>query len=408
MRVLFLHQNFPGQFRHLAPALAAAGHEVVALRLEKGDAFTWQGVRVLRYEVKADTRSVPPLVGDFAAKVVRAEAVWQVLRGLKAEGFTPDAVVAHPGWGESLFVKDVWPGAPLGIYCEFYYNRSDLGFDPEFLKDETEDAPRQRLKNINNALHFDVADAGISPTRWQAATFPEPFRSDRISVIHDGIDTQLVRPDPAAFIRINADLVMRPGDEVVTFVNRNLEPYRGFHVFMRALPDLLARRPKARVVIVGGDGASYGPPPAKGTWRQIYTDEVRDRAPADAWRRVHFVGRIPYDTYLAMMRVSAVHVYHTYPFVLSWSLMEAMATECAIVASDTGPVTEMIEDNVTGRLVPFFDRKALVDRICGLLDAPADRRRLGAAARQRIVGGYDLSTITLPAQQDWVARLARG
>ncbi len=406
MRLLFIHQNFPGQFRHLAPALVAAGHEVVALRLEKGEALTWQGVRVVRYGLdNVGTEGMPHLVGDFAAKVLRGEAAWRAMLRLKEDGFTPDAVVAHPGWGESLFVKDVWPDAPLGLYCEFYYSRVDLDFDPEMARDETQDAPRQRLKNVNNLLHFDFADAGISPTAWQASTFPEPFR-DRISVIHDGIDTDLVAPKAEAFIRINNDLTLRPGDELITFVNRNLEPYRGFHIFMRALPELLKRRPGARVVMVGGDGSSYGAAPPDGTWRQRYTGEVRGQIADADWERVHFVGRIPYNTYLAMMQVSAVHVYLTYPFVLSWSLMEAMSAGCAIVASDTPPVAEMIEDGETGVLFPFFEGGAMVEAVCRLLDDPAERARLGRVARERIVGRYDLKRHALPAQQDWVARLA--
>ena len=170
----------------------------------------------------------------------------------------------------------MWPNAKLGIYCEFFYQRAgaDVGFDPEFPVQDAGEACRLRLKNLNNLLHFDSADAGISPTHWQASTFPEPFRS-RITVVHDGIDTVAVAPDPNVSLTLNGNLKLTRADEVITFVNRNLEPYRGYHIFMRALPELLRRRPNARVLIVGGDDVSYGARPPEGRkWKNIFLDEV--------------------------------------------------------------------------------------------------------------------------------------
>jgi len=418
MNLLFLHQNFPGQFKHLAPALAAQGHRVVALTLQKGPQTTWQGVRVISYAVaRGTTPGVHPWVADFETKVIRGEAAFRAMLALKAQGFTPDAVIAHPGWGESLFVKEVWPHTKLGIYCEFFYhpNGADVGFDPEFpAADPDGDACRLRIKNVNNLLHFEIADARLSPTHWQASTFPLPFR-ERITVVHDGIDTDAIAPNPNVALTLTTHesekVTLTRTHEVVTFVNRNLEPYRGYHIFMRALPKLLRRRPQARVLIVGGSDVSYGARPdheryGGRSWKQIFIDEVRPQIPNADWRRVHFLGHIPYQHFVALLQLSTVHVYLTYPFVLSWSLLEAMSAGCTIVASDTPPLYEAIRHNETGRLVGFFDMAGLANEICALLDDAAERARLGGNARTFAKANYDLKRICLPRQLVWVEGLA--
>jgi glycosyltransferase involved in cell wall biosynthesis len=419
MELLFLHQNFPGQFKHLAPALAAQGHEVVALTLQKVPATTWHGVRVIPYAVARGTSpTVHPWVADFETKVIRAEAAFRAMLALKAQGFAPDAVIAHPGWGESLFVKEVWPATKLGIYAEFFYHPhgADVGFDPEFPSTDPQgEACRLRLKNLNHLLHFDVADAAISPTHWQASTFPEPFRA-KITVVHDGIDTDAIAPNPSVSLTLTTQagqqVTLTRHSEVITFVNRNLEPYRGYHVFMRALPEILERRPNARVLIVGGNEVSYGARPdpqryGNRPWRQIFIDEVRPRIPDADWARVHFLGNVPYQHFIPLLQLSTVHVYLTYPFVLSWSLLEAMSAGCAMVASDTQPLHEAIRHDETGRLVQFFDIAGLANEICALLDDPAARQRLGANARAFAQAHYDLQRVCLPRQLEWVTTLAR-
>ncbi len=416
MKILFIHQEFPGQFKHLAPALVREGHEVTAFRVGNQAPFDWQGVWVVSYQpAQGSTPGVHPWVRDFESKTIRAEACFRAALQLKAQGYTPDVVIAHPGWGESLFIKDVWPTTRMGIYCEFFYQPVglDVGFDLEFSHVDLADVCRLRLKNLNNFLHFDVADAGVSPTRFQADTFMHSFR-DRISVIHDGIDTQTIRPNDSVSISIstvsgqNVDLTR--SDEVVTFVNRNLEPHRGYHVFMRALPKLLKARPKARVLLVGGTSVSYGAKPDENkygnrSWHQIFVDEVRPQIPDADWARVHFLGNIPYPQFLALLQLSRVHVYLTYPFVLSWSLLEAMSSGCAIVASDTAPVREVITDDVTGRLVDFFDANRLAIEISGLLEDTHRAIRYGKTARAHAVANYDLQTVCLPAQMAWVEKL---
>ncbi|MYM35555.1 glycosyltransferase [Duganella sp. FT94W] len=412
MRILFVHQNFPGQFKHLAPALSAdPANEVVALTMQQNVPSAWQGVRLVSYRPgRTSSREIHPWLTDFETKTIRGDAAFRAALAMREAGFLPDVIIAHPGWGESLFLKEVWPAAKLGIYSEFHYQPKglDVGFDPEFPAEDVDDACRLRLKNINNLLHFEVADAGLSPTYWQASTFPQPFQS-KISVVHEGIDTAALKANPDVAMTLNGSIALTRANEVITFVNRNLEPYRGYHVFMRALPELLRRRPSARVLLCGGDDVSYGArPPAGKKWKDIFFDEVKDRiAPAD-WRRVHFLGHLPYEHFIPLLQLSTVHVYLTYPFVLSWSLLEAMSVGCAIVASDTQPLREAIRHGDTGRLVGFFDHGMLVEEVCGLLDQPDERVRLGANARAFALEHYDLHTVCLPAQLAWVARLAAG
>lgn len=410
MKLLLIHQNFPGQFKHLAPALAQRGDQVVVLTPRVSEPTTWKGVTILPYQVKgASTPNIHPWLIDFETKILRATACFDAAQVLKEKGFAPDVILAHHGWGESLFLKDLWPDARLGLYCELYHSSDPdvIAFDPEFpTPSPGRNALRLRLKNLNNRLHEEVMDAGISPTRFQADTYPAHHR-ERITICHDGVDTVHVTPDATAQLALPNGGTLSQDDEVVTFINRNLEPYRGYHIFMRALPDLLRRRPMAQVVLLGGEDTSYGAKPPQGkTWKQIFIDEVRPQISDEDWTRVHFLGRVPYETFLSVIQVSRVHVYLTYPFVLSWSLLEAMSTECAIVASDTAPVREAIKDGQTGVLVDFFDRAKLVDETCALLESPERRATLGKAARRFAQETYDLETLCLPRQLQWVDDLA--
>lgn len=407
MKILFIHQNFPGQFKHLAPALSACGHTIVAMTMRNTSMKEWRGVKLVRYAAgRGSSSEIHPWVADFETKVIRGEACFRSALQMKAEGFSPDLIIAHPAWGESMFIKEVWPKAKLGIYCEFFYRShgADMGFDPEFSVPDPDATCRLQLKNLNNMLHFEAADAGISPTQWQADTFPEPFRS-RITVIHDGIDTSVLIPNPSIHLTLNDNLKLTRADEVITFVSRNLEPYRGFHIFMRALPEILMRCPNAKVLIVGGDGVSYGKRPENGqTWKEIFLSEVRSDIPESEWERVHFLGTIPYQRFLSVLQLSRVHIYLTYPFVLSWSLLEAMSVGCAIVASGTKPLHESIKHGEHGRLVNFFDVKGLAEEVCSLLGAPEERERLGRNARQYAQKRYDLS-VCLPRQLAWIEGL---
>lgn len=400
MRILFVHQNFPGQFVHLAPALAARGHDVVALGVTPR-VRAMPGVRYVAHRPEAPSKAASqadPFAPDWAAKRARADSAVNAMKALAAQGFAPDVVFGHPGWGELLHARDVFPNSRHLVFAEYYYGAEggDSFFDPEFQSgaDRLDALKRLRLKNTHLLHALAACDVAVAPTQFQKSRHPQAFL-DRIRVIHDGIDTDRFRPNPAARVKLSqAQVELGPGDEVVTFVARQLEPYRGYHTFMRSLAHLQRLRPRARVVIVGGDGTAYGAnPPAGKTWKQIFFDEVRGSLDMS---RIHFVGPVPHQVLQQLLQVSAVHTYLTYPFVLSWSMLEAMSQGCLLVASDTAPVREVIEHGHNGLLVDFFDHQALADAIAQALETRAAHGPMRSAARQTVVERYDLQRICLP------------
>jgi glycosyltransferase involved in cell wall biosynthesis len=414
IRILFVHQNFPAQFKYLAPALVAQGHQVVALRADSNTGFIIPPeIDVHKYQRITPVAAYEnPWFKELNAKLHRAEDCFHVALKLKQQGFEPDVIVAHPGWGESLFLKQLWPDARLGLYLEFFYHAegADFGFDPEFPKTHLDQAKASlRLKNLCFLAHLDEASSYLTPTQWQASQFPEAFRS-HLHVIHDGIPTEVLCPRPDATLTLKTQsgqhVTLTREDEIITFVNRNLEPARGYHTFMRALPELLQQAPKARVLIIGGSGVSYSHSPPQGTtWRAYFRDEIAPQMSPEAWERVHFLGQIPYAQFVNVLQLSRVHVYLTYPFVLSWSLLEAMSLSCAIVGSATPPVQEVIHHERTGLLTDFFDSKALNQSIQRLLEDAPLRHTLGLQARAYVKAHFDLQTVCLPRQCEWVLSL---
>ncbi len=400
MKILFVHQNFPGQFPHLAPALAARGHQVLALTDARNERPS--PVRVVKYASPAPVPGGHPLGRAYSDMAQRG---WQAARAARAlrdrHGYSPDVILGHSGWGETLFLREIWPDAKLLVYAELMYRTrgQDVGFDPEIAPD----SDQARIRTVARSAHLIQglvqADAGLTPTRYQADSFPPELRA-KLTVIHDGIDTARVRPDPAATLTLPDGQLLRAGDEVLSYVSRSLEPYRGFHMLMRALPRVLAERPRAQAVLIGAEGTSYGGKPRDATsWKRKLLAELGDRLPAD---RVHFLGRVPYADYLSLLQLARVHCYLTYPFVLSWSLTEAMAAGAQIVASDTEPVRELIRGGDQGRLVPFHDREAREAALIRALSGDPEAARLGTAARQAILDGYDLHRHSLPRQIAWV------
>lgn len=400
MKFLFVHQNFPGQFRHMAHALADdPRHQVFCLGQDnqvRSNGFAHPRARLLTYPK-------PPSYGRQTHHYLR-EHEWHVRRGQavvraltqareQLQG-PPDVVVAHPGWGEALFLRDLFPRARHIHYFEYFYRAQggDLGFDPEFPA-TMDDQLRVRIKNNTQLQALVACDTGLSPTRWQRGLFPAEFQS-KLHGLHDGIDTTRVGPDPGASLTLADGTRLAAGDKVVSYVARNLEPYRGFHVFMRSLARLQQLQPHAHVLVVGGDEVSYGRPPPRGhTYRSLYTAEMQDSVD---WRRVHFLAKLPYEHYLRVLQVSAAHVYLTYPFVLSWSLLEAMAAQCLVIASRTAPVEEVIDHGENGLLVDFFDHRALADTVSQALNAQAELHPLRQNARARVVDRFDLRRVCLP------------
>lgn len=406
MKLLFVHQNFPGQFLHLAPEMQRLGHDVRALTDATNSRTA--DVPILRYTHKAlDLDPKATRLGrTFTQMADRGVSVARQARRMRAEGYIPDVIYGHSGWGETLFLKEVWPEARLLVFAEFYYRGigRDVGFDPEFQVQGFDQVMIAQSRAAYLAQALIHADAGVSPTEWQAGTHPPALR-ERLEVIFDGVDCDRLTPNPQARFALPDGRVLTPGDEVLTFVNRNLEPYRGYHILVRALPDVLVARPEAQVVIVGETGVSYGSAPKDGgTWKDLILAEVRDRLDLS---RVHFVGKQPYDRLVDLMHVSRVHAYLTYPFVLSWSMVEAMAAGTLVVGSNTAPVAEVIEDGVTGRLVDFFDVKGWSSALTDALARPEAYDGMRQAARQMVRDRYDLRSVCLPKQVELLTRLSR-
>lgn len=398
MRVCFIHQNLPGQYRHLMTALLQRGDEVIGIGEQAAVArLQWRHpkLHLLGYRMpdEAGRAATPQHLKELDTQIVRGQSVVKALRLLREKQLVPDLIVVHPGWGEAMFVRSEFPAVPVLGYCEFFYRAhgSDLGFDPEYASGPA-GLQRLQIRKLQHLLALDDIDAGVCPTQWQRAQFPAEYQS-KLAVVHEGIDTDALRPRADASVTLG-DWTLHAGDPVVTYVARNLEPYRGFHTFMRCLPHLQRLALDARVVVVGGDEVSYGQrlPPGD-SYRQRLLAELGDRIDTS---RILFTGKLPFATYAGVLQVSAVHAYLTYPFVLSWSMLEAMASGCAIVASRTAPVEEVIVDGVNGWLTDFFDAPALAEKLAAVLAGRPDTASVRAAARQTAVERYDLKRVSLP------------
>jgi glycosyltransferase involved in cell wall biosynthesis len=399
-KILFVHNNFPAQFLHISQALAKRpGFELAAIGTATARRVV--GSKLIKYSLTdPNVAATHPFARRFDLECRRAEEVLYGASSLSSSGFVPDIIMAHPGWGETLPLRAIFPSARLVTYCEFFYRieGQDNGFDPEFPQSGIDGEVALQLKNATTLLALVDCDGGISPTRWQRSTFPKEFQS-KIKVIHEGVDVDKAKPSPQAKLRLSSGQLFTKADEVVTFVARNLEPVRGFHIFMRALPRILAARPRAQILIVGGEGNPYGAAPPKGeSWKTLLLGEIGDRVDQ---KRIHFAGHLAHPDYVRALQISSAHVYFTYPFVLSWSLLEAMSTGCLVIASATPPVEEVINSE-NGILVPFFDVDQLADRVIEALAHPRRFKSLRACARATVVKNFDVRRVCLPQLLDFL------
>ena len=405
MRILFAHKNFPAQFGAFGEWLAGQGWEVAFLTQRAGAAHPDMRVVIAGADHRAPAEATHRYLRSFEASVITGQAFARAAAGLREAGFVPDIVMAHAGWGAGTFLKDVWPGACAVPYFEWYYtwpfpDRTPWDAPPD---DPLDARARNRVRNAPLWADFSTADRGLCPTRFQAAQFPA-FLRERLTVMHDGIDTELNSPgDPAAARAILARWGVPAEAEVLTSITRGMEPHRGFPETMRALKLLQARRPRLHALIGGEDRVAYGARLPEGeSWKRRMLGELDlDLS------RVHFTGLLSRRDMIEVLRASDVHVYLTVPFVLSWSLLDAMSAGCLIVASDTAPVREFMTDEATGLLSPPHDPAALAARIETALDAADRGAAFRARARARIAGELDARRVIWPRKLAWLRAAAR-
>ena len=393
--VLFVHNNFPAQFGFVADAMRREGWRGAAIGSRTARPVA--DIPLLRWKAqRSPTRGILQEATRAEADLIRARAAAECALKLKKSGFRPRLIIGHPGWGETIYLREIFPEAKQIIYGEFYYRSSgaDVGFDAEF------GGPLPALstiqsKNASVMLAYSEADRIVAPTPFQASLLPNLLK-DRTVIIHDGVDTGLARPNAVATLLLPGRPALDRSRPVITFINRTFEPMRGYHIFMRALPMLLSEVPEAEIVLIGGGKLhGYGlDAPAGTTWKEHFLDEVGDSVDRS---RLHFTGFVPYRTLLDALCISAAHVYFTYPFVLSWSLLDAMACECLIVGSDTPPVRDLIKDGENGILLPFFDPPALARQLVQACREPERFAPLRKKARETVVAGYDRRRISQPA-----------
>lgn len=398
-KILFVHQNFPGQFPYIAEAVAQRGHEVVVIG--GPSAKDGPGFKVRRWSLgRGSTEGIFPPAIRAEADLLRAQAAARVADELKAEGFVPDLIIGHPGWGETIHLSEVWPGVRQIMFGEFFYKShgADVAFDLEYEKSDLAADMRVHAKNLGMALAYAEADAIVCPTPFQAQTLPQGLQS-RIRIFHEGVDIPRASRQPNATFTLADGRVLDGSKPVITFINRNFERLRGFHVFMRALPAFLERCPDAEVLLIGRDSSKgYGAELPEGkTWKGIMFDELGDRLDQS---RLHFTGPLAHADMISALSISWGHVYYTYPFVLSWSLVEAMACECLILGSDTGPVRDAITPGVNGLLNDFFDIPALSEAMALACETPERFAALRPAARETAMRLFDRQTVGVPA---WLA-----
>jgi len=382
MHVAFVHRRGFGQFAALASHLAQAGNEVTLVTEAVDQRIA--SVRIVRHRAEPGPRA-HPLTARYLAvpdhHVRIGHRVAETFEAMVRLGQAPDLVLGHIGWGSMMFVKDVLPRTPALGYCEFFYRPegADVGFAPDDRPD-SETRKRLRLRNLAQLSSLEALEGGISPTNWQKSLYPADARA-RIAVCHEGIDVRRFRPEPAVSLKLPDGRVLKAGDPpVVTFAARDLEPYRGFPQALEAAAKVIRRHPDALFVFVGGNGVSYGTAaPGGGAWKDHLLASL-DIPP----ERLLFPGTVPHSVLRQLFRISAAHLYLTYPFVLSWSVLEAMACGALVIGSDTAPVQEVIRSGRNGILVPFFDTDALAEAILDALARPAAFHELRAAARRTI------------------------
>lgn len=383
MRICFVHQYFPGQFKRLAKHFVDEGHEVIAFHRGLVDGRTStqiDGIRLIEYGQNLPEQPETGALNAvewFIRESVDLATIAEEIR--VEESWRPDIVYSHTGWGRAAYLHDVFTRAKHVKYCEWFYNNRLSS--TEFLHPGGRALPyRMATSTLNLPILGDLAHAHhlIAPTEWQKSQFPLALR-DNIEVVPDGIDMDFFIPRPDATFSLPDGRMVSRKDRLVTYATRGADPFRGFAQFIEALGRLQARDPLVEAIILGDRKIYYGAD--HGT--ENHFDEVIAKAEIDP-ARTHFLGKLEYADYRTVLQVSSAHVYLTVPFVLSWSFLEAMATGCAVVGSDTAPIREFVTDGENGLLASFFDVAELAERIAEMLDAGPRADAMRIKARETI------------------------
>lgn len=408
MNILMVHLGFPGQFKHLVRLLLARGDQIWVITPKPAPAAQEKGLHWFQYRwERTNSPEIHPYALDLETKVTRGEALAKRAEQLRQQSLEPDVILGHPGWGEMLFLHHIWPNTPQLHYAEFFFDvpGTDTDFADEYAPEQSwQHRAKLTCRNASLLLGLETMAAGLTPTRFQQSLLPT-WAQFKTTVIHEGVDTEWLRPDPSAAIHIRPGLVLRAGDPVVTFVNRTFEPYRGIHIFLRALALAQRENNQLQAVVVGKDTphVSYGLKRRDGRgWLEALKDELGSKLD---WTRIHVVGTIPHAQLRQVYQISAAHVYFTYPFVLSWSMIEAMSCGCLVIGSDTAPVRELIDHDCNGWLTPFQDTEQLADRLLMAInkDTQAKLNRLRREARQHVIDLYNIRACT-DQQVQWLDR----
>ena len=389
MHVLFVHQNFPAQFGHIAVHLDKKLGMRCTFVSEK-PAGRYGGLERIQYTVKGGANEKTHYCSrTFENAIWHTHAVHEALRA--RPDLQPDLIVGHSGFGSTLFLRELFD-CPIINYFEYYYHtkNSDMDFRPDFPCPEI-DRLRALARNAMLLLDLENCDVGYSPTGWQRAQLPAIFH-EKVRVIFDGLDTEIWRPMEGLPRKVG-DREIPANVKIVTYVARGMESMRGFDVFMKAARILCDRRSDVLFVVVGQDRICYG-----GDQRHIgdktFKEWVLSRDRYDLSRFL-FTGLMTTPDLAKLFAISDLHVYLTVPFVLSWSLLNALACGATVLASDTAPVREVISEGQNGLLTDFFDAEALADRASDVLDHPADYRELGRNGVAMVREKYSLD-VCLP------------
>jgi glycosyltransferase involved in cell wall biosynthesis len=390
VHVLFVHKNFPAQFGHIAAHLVQQRGYRCTFASETAPGIAG-GIQKIQYKpVGGATEHAHYLTRTFDNATAHAAGVYEALKPL-ALRLRPDLIVGHSGFGSTLFLPELFPAARLINYFEYFYHphNSDMDFRPEWPVLE-EDVLRARTRNAMILLDMEYCHAGYSPTEYQASLMPAAYRP-KLRVLHDGIDTEFWRRRPPAAERAFGPHTFGPETRIVTYVSRGFESMRGFDIFLRAAKHIYTADARVVFLIVGSDRVSYG-----GDLKFIREKSFREfMLKQDDYdlSRLIFLGQVKPADLVRVLSLSDLHIYLTVPFVLSWSLLNALACGCTVLASDTAPVREFIRPGETGLLRNFFDVEGFAAAALEVLKDPAAYRHLGQAGERLIREHYSLQTI---------------